>query len=54
MRTRIAALLAAGLILVAGLTVRALTTGAFAKYAGVALEGGDEGGHLGAALHPPE
>jgi hypothetical protein len=36
-RTRIAAVLAAGLILAAGLTVRAVTTGAFAKYAGVAL-----------------
>jgi hypothetical protein len=36
-RARVAALAAAGLILVAGLTVRAVTTGAFAKYAGVAL-----------------
>jgi hypothetical protein len=36
-RARVAALTAAGLILIAGLTVRAVTTGALAKYAGVAL-----------------
>jgi len=36
-RTRIAALVAAILILAAGLGVRAVTTGAFAKYGGVAL-----------------
>jgi hypothetical protein len=37
MLTRVAALAAAILILAAGLGVRAATTGAFAKYAGVAL-----------------
>jgi hypothetical protein len=37
LRTRVAALVAATLILVAGLTVRAVTTGGFAKYAGVTL-----------------
>src|SRR5688500_5832749 len=37
MPTRVAALAAAVLILAAGLGVRAVTTGAFAKYAGVAL-----------------
>lgn len=36
-RTRVAAGAAAAVILVAGLAVRAVTTGAFAKYAGVAL-----------------
>jgi hypothetical protein len=35
--TRVAALAAATVVLAAGLTVRAVTTGAFAKYAGVAL-----------------
>jgi hypothetical protein len=36
-KTRAVAVAAAILILVAGLTVRAVTTGGFAKYAGVAL-----------------
>jgi hypothetical protein len=36
---RVAALAAAVVILAAGLTVRQVTTGAFAKYAGVALYG---------------